>query len=277
MAGGLTLQVRQIGSYPEVGSAEGGGMLLVQPGGLGNPYAQISATNLVATALLQASMGVGYSVPADANPGQIFLNNVVLPFRDSGFWNAYNSGSQPGSQKYWQTGVAGQLAFDQGGWQFLFAPSGFADQPIPGFLTFLNLDQSGAMSLPYGTLTVARDPAAALEVATMGWVGANTVNSFNNRRGAVTLQGSDIYTALCLDSSIATQNWVWSSIKASFQNFLATQPLVFGALRSRVCFRIAATGHHSFVRAAFCGRIFQALNLRFDHRCHLDTQVVALQ
>ena len=48
MASGLTLTVRQVGSYPLVASAAPGSLVLTQPGGLGNPYASITAADLIA-------------------------------------------------------------------------------------------------------------------------------------------------------------------------------------------------------------------------------------
>ena len=54
MAGGLQVQVRQISSYPSLttAAAGNGGTLLTQQGGIGGPYASLSAETLVSTALL---------------------------------------------------------------------------------------------------------------------------------------------------------------------------------------------------------------------------------
>ena len=82
MAGGLTLQVRQIGSYPLVGAAGAGELLLLQPGGLGNPYASIDAQQFVKTVLNSGgSIGIDYAVPGDAAAGQAFLDAAMAYLR----------------------------------------------------------------------------------------------------------------------------------------------------------------------------------------------------
>ena len=181
MASGLTLQVRQIGSYAAAGAAGPGDLMLMQPGGLGNPYATIDAAKLVASALADAGgplvVGVG-APPLGATTAAVCAGEFLVPVGSGMVF-----GAPPTESFTYQT--TGYL------WTI-------------GGLNSMTLNNAGALSLPYGTLTVARDPAGALEVATMVWVGANTVGSFSGRRGAVTLNGGDIYGALCLDSAIAT-------------------------------------------------------------------------
>lgn len=200
----MVLNVRQVGNYPAAATASPTDLLLLQRGGLGGSYMSITAADLVATALEQAGpLGVGVAPPASANPASIFTESLVLPLGgDVAF------GAAPASPNaafgYEQTGFA---------W--------WVNQSAQ-----MALSAAGALSLPFGTLTVARDPAAALEVATMGWVGRTTVASFNGRRGAVQLSGADIYGALCLDSPIATQAWVGQAIASGLQNLLTTCPFV---------------------------------------------------
>lgn len=226
MAGGVTLSVRQIGSFPLVGAAGAGDLILTQPGGLGNPYAAITAQALVATALSEEGgpIGIGITPPAGAVGDQIVANDWITPSGGSILWNCYFAA---GGLTNWLGGLNSTFGFDQRGWVWELGGVGAA-----GSLTRLTnamvLSPTGALSLPLGTLTVARDPATALEVATMGWVGANTVASFNGRQGAVTLNGCDVYSALCLTDQIATEPWVNANIQASIQMLLANHPFVFG-------------------------------------------------
>lgn len=211
MAGGSTLTVRQIGSYPLLTTVAGDSeaLVLVQQGGVGGPYATISTFSLVQTALEAGGpMGIGYTPPPGATSNGLFTGELNLPISGGLIWGGSGTSNT--------TGGAG----------FVYEGPGFR-WAINGANPML-LSNAGALSLPFGTLTVARDPASALEVATMGWVGANTVASFNGRRGAITLNGCDIYSALCLDSSIATESWVCATIKASTEMLLANHPFVFG-------------------------------------------------
>ena len=228
MAGGVTLQVRQIGSYAAAGSAGPGDLLLMQPGGLGNPYASIDAATLVATALTDGALGVGRYVPGNAEPGTIFSGTLSTTQFGGIYWNSYTAQSPTGAV-FWQGGLASSFNYDNAlGFIWANYGSGVAGAPLPPVGPQMTLDNSGALSLRYGTLTVARDPGSALEVATMGYVGNNTVASFNGRKGVVQLTSGDVYGALCLDSSIATENWVAAAIQAGNQYLLANHPFVFG-------------------------------------------------
>lgn len=195
----LIINVRQVGNYPAAATASPSDLLLLQRGGLGGSYMSIAAQALVATALEQAGpLGVGVTPPTGAAAASIYTGDLVLP-------------------------VAGELAFNATA-AFTYQAAGF--QWSVNTAPLMALSNAGALSLPAGTLTVARDPASGLEVATMGWVGRTTVASFNGRRGAVTLTVPDIYQALCLDSPIATQTWVEQAIKGGLINLLSTCPFV---------------------------------------------------
>lgn len=206
MAGGVTLQVRQIGSYPVVNSSSGQEVVLVQEGGLGAPYAAMTTETLVASALRGGTvpLGVGVTPQPGAEPAAVWTDFVVFP--------------QAGSTLAW--GFNPTLAY------FVYENAGFGWGSYG--VSQMTLSNAGALSLPNGTLTVARDPGAALEVATMGWVGRNTATSFNGRQGAITLNGCDVYSALCLTEQIATEPWVMAAIQASTEMLLANHPFVFG-------------------------------------------------
>lgn len=195
----LIINVRQVGNYPAAATASPSDLLLLQRGGLGGSYMSIEAQALVATALEQAGpLGVGVTPPTGAAAASIYTGDLVLP-------------------------VAGEVAFNATA-AFTYQVAGF--QWSVNTAPLMALSNAGALSLSAGTLTVARDPASGLEVATMGWVGRTTVASFNGRRGAVTLTVPDIYQALCLDSPIATEQWVQNAITAGLQSLLTTCPFV---------------------------------------------------
>jgi Chaperone of endosialidase len=199
----LVVNVRQVGSYPlNEDGAGGDDLVLVQQGGIGGPYYTTTPLGLL-TPLEDASLGVGFAVPDNAGPGQVILDDIVLPGDGDILWNAY--WTKGGQTAYLGNGVAAVLQFDQSqGFNLALAPLGFTGQLVPSWQDLFQISLAGAAQLIRGTLTVARDPAAALEVATMGWVGANTVASFNGRNGCVRLWPQDIYEALGLCSPIVT-------------------------------------------------------------------------
>lgn len=176
------------------------------------------------TALNGSNLGVGFAVPGDAAAGQVFAGPYTLPAGYSLLWNNYWDGTQ---NVHWFSGVAARLGFDvvNMGWSFELSTAGDPDAPC-NFSQIMSLSMAGNLSLPFGTLSVARDPSAQNEVATLGWVGNNTVHSFNNRKGQVTLNAQDVYNALQLCDPLATQPWVTQAIQNAFQNFLWTCPLV---------------------------------------------------
>src|SRR5215472_12486452 len=226
MAGGLQVTVRQIASYPLAGVGASD-VVLIQQGGLGGPYASAVPQALLNPLEFGAyPLGVGYGPPGPAIGGQIFAGALNLPLSGLVVWNAYNNGPE----LYWQNGVAAYLGFSvTSGWDFALAPAGSSGQPTGPFQGLMNLSPAGNMLLERGTLTVARDPASALEVATMQWVGSQTVASFNGRKGVVTLSAADIYGALgiCPPDCIATTSGVNEAICAAINDLLRTYPAVW--------------------------------------------------
>jgi len=228
MAGGLSVSVRQIASYPAATIAPQD-LLLVQQAGPGGPYVAAGAYQLIRDALGQAGplgVGTGFPAPAAADPSQIFVANHVLPDGGAVIWNAYWNGA---GFSGWNPGPAFWQAMNPDGVMRWSAGSSQAASAEAVFTTAMQLTPAGNLSLPRGTLTVARDPASAFDVATLGWVGANTVASFNNRRGVVTLQSSDIYGALgiCPPDCIATTSSVDQAICAAINDFIRTYPSVW--------------------------------------------------
>jgi len=228
MAGGLQVTVRQVASYPQA-LPNAQDLALLQQGGLGGPYAAVTVGSLISAGLIAGpALGVGTAVPADAAPNQVFTGNTVLPLDGSRYWNCYVSPSG-GPYRYFASGVAGADGFDGTvGFDWLIAAPGAAGAPFSSlsWSTLMRLSPAGALSLPFGTLSVARDPGGAMEVANMGWVGANTVASFNGRRGVVQLTADDVYAALCLDpcDPFITVSQTNAAICAAIQQLLAHYP-----------------------------------------------------
>lgn len=224
----LVIDVRQISSYPTIGASNGSETLLLQQGGLGGPYATINAETLVTTALNDGgSMGIGYTLPA-TNPaaaGQLFASNFIAPI-DGGFqFNVFIDAT--GQLRYWNAGTAADWSWDQSvGFIWRQFTAGSAGAPAVFLPPIMQLTTAGNLLLSNGTLTVARDPANPFDVATLNYVGNNTVHSFNNRNGQVVLNSADVYNALRLCDPLATQPWVQNAINASIQNLLWTCPFV---------------------------------------------------
>jgi len=195
MAGGLTVSVRQVASYPAAAPLTPGDLLLLQIGGMGGPYATVTAATLVSSAL------VGTSTPLQAPI--LDTSEINLP---------------AGAPLAWGSAV---LTYG--------LPQGLSFTVGPSTTPALTLSPAGDLRLPLGSLTVARDPGGALDVVTLGFMGANTVASFNNRKGVVTLQAADIYGALgiCPPDCIATTSSVDAAICAAINNLLQTYPAVW--------------------------------------------------
>jgi len=208
-------------------------LVLRQQSGIGGPYATSTAYQLVAEALASGgSLGVGFTPPANAWNGGVFADQLVVPTDGGGILsNLYYDTSNPNQTvlRYWQTGTgSGASVNNEGTWVWQIAPFGQAGAQVVSVNTLMSLNPAGALSLPFGTLSVARDPASALEVATMGWVGANTVASFNGRRGVVTLSAADVYGALCLDpcDPFITVSQANAAICGGINQAIASTPLV---------------------------------------------------
>src|SRR5215475_12977291 len=226
MAGGLQVTVRQIGSYPATQGAIPSDLVLTQRGGLGGPYLAPSALQLIQDVMaLGGPLGIGVgATPADAAPTQVFVGNHVMQPGGAILFNLYDGA---GGFTAWTSGAGAVFTGGQG---FLWQQSTAAAAGAAVNLTaVMALSAAGNLSLPRGTLAVARDPASAFEVATLQWVGANTVASFNNRKGVVTLSAADIYGALgiCPPDCIATTSSVDAAICAAINDLLRTHPGVW--------------------------------------------------
>lgn len=223
----LVLNVKQISNYPAKTNASGLENILLQSG-LGAPYQSITSGALVATALENnGSMGIGYGLPNSPSPtsGQLFASNFIAPINGGFQFNTYLDAQ--GILRYWNTGAAADWAYDQNaGFIWRRFPDGAAGTQITFPAPLMALSQSGHLTLYFDTLTVVRDPAAPFEVATANWVRNNTVQTFNNRTGPITLTSQDVYQALQLTSPIATQDYAYTVAQQSIQNLLLTCPLV---------------------------------------------------
>jgi hypothetical protein len=233
MAGGLNVTVRQVASYPALTPAtlSASDLVLLQQGGIGGPYASVDIGTLVANALSNG-LGAGIGVTPPPNIMGLAASDLTTPFGGTYGWNWYRD--QQGVARYWQPGVIGQWqmgGFSPNSLAFYLAPAGQPNAAVDQatWEVLFNLTFAGDLQLPLGTLTVARDPVSALEVATLGWVGRNTVTSFNNRVGALTLSAADIYGALgiCPPDTIATQCSVDASICRAINDFIRTYPSVW--------------------------------------------------
>jgi len=232
MAGGLTVSVRQIGSYPTTQPAIPSDLVLTQRGGLGGPYLAPTAYDLITQVLADSGpLGVGIAADPNTFSSQIIALALSVPPAGQVFFNAYVDNQDV--WRYLRNGPAGSIGPDgRGGMTFANAGIGAEGAAITGGAAMqsvlMGLSAAGALSLPHGTLSVARDPASALEVATMGWVGASTVASFNGRRGVVTLSAADVYCALGLDpcDPFATVSWVNAQICGTVSQAIATTPMV---------------------------------------------------
>jgi hypothetical protein len=192
----LILDVRQIAGYPPTADALQGDTLLLQRG-IGGPYLSISAQALVATALATGGgpldVSTGYA-PADAVPMQIFTDNLVVNLGATHNWNCYFSSTR-NAFAYTGNGPAAAFGFD-GTAGFVWDAGPFGSAGSEAALTqLMQLSPIGQLILTTGSISLPRDPLAPNEAATAGWVGANTVASFNGRIGPVTLGTWDILYA----------------------------------------------------------------------------------
>jgi hypothetical protein len=194
----LVINVRQISQYPARSPVAGSDLMLLQAGGLGGPYYAATASAFITTVGLNPTgpLAWGVNPPADALAPQIMTEGISLPLGFSVLLNAYLAGS---AENYWMTGPAGAFnMLNDGTLEWASAASGTAETPVrvgTGWQTSMTMSPTGHLTVLRDTLTVARDPTAALEVATMGYVTAHTVGSWNGRSGAVTLTLADITAA----------------------------------------------------------------------------------
>lgn len=208
MSDDFVIDVRQIGEYPLKGAADPGDFVLMQTGGLGGPYVVTTAYG-VAQALggPDGQVGIGVPLPGDAVATGVLASNLITPLGCRQGWNWYVNSL--GTTSTLEPGGGGIWCFDGVTLSFNWTPGGASGQPIVNFNTLFSLTASGEAYLPLNTMTVARDPVAALEVATKSYVdaadlnlanqilalAASSVRSFNGRVGAVVLSLADVTAA----------------------------------------------------------------------------------
>jgi Chaperone of endosialidase len=234
----LVINVRQISNYPPsgVGASD---VVLVQRGGLGGPYYAVTPQSIVSDALsFGGSLGVGWTIPANAAGSSIFSSINSVPTDGAVCWNSY--GTLDGPYVYLQSGAAGRIAFDATGLRFATAAAGAAGS-IADFINEVVVTADGVVMTNGVTV-------GGVNVATTAFVAANTVNSFNGRNGAVSLWINDIINAggapqfsprftgcpradtpgPCSNSTrLATTEFVQRAVILYIQNLLRDYPFVF--------------------------------------------------
>jgi hypothetical protein len=187
----FVLNVKQIGQYPEVTAGQND-LFLLQQGGLGGPYACTTPAGLLVGLQPTGPFGVGVTPPANASGVQIFTGDVTLDLNGSLFWNVYQDTGF--TKRLLGSGPAAAINNEpDSGINFLWAAgasSGTANEVDFG-VPLLTIHPDGS-ELSSNTLSVARDPIAPLEVATMQFVVNNTVSSFNGQTGPFVLTTDDI-------------------------------------------------------------------------------------
>jgi hypothetical protein len=230
----FVINVRQVGNYPTLQYIGAYDLLLVQQGGVGGPYANVTQDGLLAQVYQRLNVGI---LPPPFNKG-IASSYLITPIGQRQGFNWYVD--EDGVQRYLQNGGAGNWNFDganlvwstlQAGerddaidtsaWQPVFTLGG--DGSFPGLVMTgpiqwgnppigsINLTSSnftiffGGLPVfnvtPLGNLTVGGTISANgmmianQPAATQQWVIANSVTSFNTRTGAITLQLNDIMGA----------------------------------------------------------------------------------
>lgn len=197
----LILNVRQIAGYPNLG-IQATDNVLIQRGGLGGPYLSVTAQQFVAQALVGGGpLDVGAGAPTDAFGSQIFTDNLCVALGATHNWNCYFA-LPTNAFQYLTTGPAAAAGYSAtAGFVWGSAPAG-APGAIAAITDWMTLSPAGELTLYSGSLTLGRDPAGPMEAATAQWVEsvvaglrAETVWSFNGRRGDVTLWIQDILKA----------------------------------------------------------------------------------
>jgi hypothetical protein len=196
----LVLNVRQIAGYTATGSAVSSDALLIQRGGLGGPYLSIDAQALVSTALEAAGpFSLGIPIPANTGPNEMYAGHYNTALSGGSGYNAYYD-PVVGVWRYLGPGPAATLTFGpNAGWLFETSVAGSTGAALGPLDQIFAVSANGNATLELGTLTVARDPIAPLEVATARWVEAvvagtlaGLVTSVQQRTGAVWLTVLDI-------------------------------------------------------------------------------------
>jgi hypothetical protein len=193
----LILNVRQIAGYPNAGVLPTDNVVTQR--GLGGPYLSPLALEFVQGAVAEGGpLGVGIAFPTpayasvlaclwasiDGIGSNIYLDDTGAQFRslDGGYGSYFNL----------------RTALANGQVEWGVASPASPGQPVTLTQT-MTLGPLGNLDLPLGTVTVAHDPQAPLQVATAQWVAemiaSGTVGSFNGRTGAVFLNINDIECA----------------------------------------------------------------------------------
>jgi len=248
----LILAVQQITQWPAKTVVAPTDAVLLQSGGIGGPYYYAAADDLVSTALSGTTQAlvVGQGPPTASLASQVFASWYsggglgMAGYIDSSLaWRA--SGVAPVVGIFNINYTTGNFQWERG------ASSGAGS--LVTLTPAMTLDMAGDLNVLAGTVVVAHDPAAPLEVATMQWVTAQItalpapVNTWNARTGDVIMNlgdvmavgGAPIYSpnfqgaptaptpsSWSNSNSIATTAFTWGAAQAAINNLLATQPLV---------------------------------------------------
>lgn len=218
----FVVAVRQIAQYPAVTAIGPNDVVLLQQSGVGGPYKSATASQFL-SGMPGASVGMTTGKPV-AGLATSFVTSQ-LGARQGYNWYL----DQSGIQRYLQGGVAGIWSFGQDGQlAFSIAPSGTADQQMLFNSPIFQMASDGQLTLQR-QISVGRDPINPTELTTLQWVQKNTVTSFNGHSGAITLQASDINTALNIDpcDQIATESWVNSQVCNAITDWYNVAPFVF--------------------------------------------------
>ena len=181
----FVINVKQIGSYPQqpIGSTD---LLLFQQGGPGGPYASGTQDQILGEVFKRVNVGI---LPAPNNIG-IASSYLITPLGQRQGFNWYVD--QSGIQRYLQNGQAGNWNYDGSNltWSILAAGSKDAAINTTAWTQVLQVSNSGQLTA--GGIIITNPPSGGSSVVTQAWVLANTVNTFNTRLGAVTLNSTDI-------------------------------------------------------------------------------------
>jgi hypothetical protein len=182
----FVINVRQIGNYKQLQYIGANDLLLVQQGGLGGPYACVSQDGLLGQVFERVNVGI---LPAPDNQG-IASSYLITPLGQRQGFNWYVD--EDGVQRYLQNGTALYQSFTGSTLTWAAAPSGEKDDPIDTTMWAPVFSIGAGGGLTVSQLTITGTPSAPTDAATVGYVTAHTVASFNTRTGAVTLTLADV-------------------------------------------------------------------------------------
>lgn len=248
----FVINVRQVGNYQTLTYVGATDLLLVQQGGVGGPYANVTQDGLLAQVYQRLNVGI---LPPPFNKG-IASSYLITPLGQRQGFNWYVD--EDGVQRYLQNGAAGYWNYDGANLTWAILPAGEKDDQIDtsAWVPMFELNNDGTLTIAGIDIT---GPEVGPEgVATIGWVQANTVASFNSRIGAVTLALTDVTGAGGApiasptftgtpsaptpanpnqsDNQIATTSWVLAAISA---HILATSVTSFNTRTGAVTLLLA--------------------------------------